>query len=160
MSKRLAVSLIVILLVVNLGFIGFAYYKAKVSASEVVSSASTAVNSTSENKSLSNTLKLNLAKKEIPTADVVGQDLGGLIRPRGDIRSSYKQNTDGTFSAEYKTTTAANVILSYYKTQLAKNNWILQSSTLGKIVFIKASQIITITATTDSNGVTTYTVTL
>lgn len=160
MSKRLVIFLIIILVVLNLGFVGFLYYKMKVSASEIALSADAAVNDATNSKKSTNLLKLTLGKSEIPKADVAGVDVPGLTRYRDDVRSSYNQNTNGTVTAEYKTTAAANVILSYYKTQLAENDWILLSADSAKIVFTKDKKNITITAATNSNGITTYSVNL
>ena len=160
MSKRFAITLIIVLVALNLGFVWFAYSKIKTSASGLTSSANSAASSTADSTSFVNSLKLSLGKKEIPAADLAGNDLGGLTRTRGDVRSGFTQNANGTATAEYKTTTAANIILSYYRTQLARSSWIMQSATDEKIVFSKDNQIITISASTNSNGITTYTVTL
>ena len=159
MSKRLVIFLIIALITLNLGFIGFAYYKFKTTVNAFSVSADSAANTTVNATNAKNLLKLNSGKNEIPSTDIAGQDLAGVARPRGDVRSAYTQNPNGTATVEYKTMTAANIILSYYRTALAQNNWILQSATSEKIILTTGGQTLTITASTNSNGVTTYTVT-
>lgn len=160
MSKRLAITLIIILLLLNLTFAGFIFYKFKTSVNGLTASADSAASSTANSTSVANLLKLTVGKIEMPKVDVSGQDPVGIIRHRGDIRSGYLQNSNGTTAIEYKTTTAKNVVLSYYRTQLAKNNWIFQNATSDQIIFSKEGRVATISASTSSNGITTYTVNL
>ena len=128
------------------------YYNAKVKADALSDSAKDAAgNVGSQNDSI---FALN---GTLPKADVTGEDPLGLIRYKGAIRSAYTKIADGSTSVEYQALAPVNVVLSYYKTQLAKNNWILNSSTADKIVFSKGAQTATVTAAT-AKGVTTYTI--
>lgn len=153
MSKRFAIGVILILLVLNLGVGYFIFYKAKASADTLTSSASEAASSaTSQNL-------LNLNKADLPSSDVEGEDPAGITRYKGSVRSAYN-NDNGKVVVEYKVVAAPNVVLSYYKTQLAENNWILEKAASETAEFAKDSQLIDIEAKIDQAGITTFTITL
>ena len=154
MSKKLAIIIIVFLLVLNLGVGYFIFYSARSKADELTNSAKEAAS----NASTQNDAKFSLTGT-LPKEDVAGEDPIGLVRYKGAVRSAYSKADDGTIKVEYKVLTPVNVILSYYKTQLAKNNWILSTSAADNIVFTKDIQKATVIAAT-AKGVTTYTLTV
>jgi len=153
-SKKTAIIIIVFLLALNLGVGYFIFYSARSKADELTASAKVAAG----NASTQNDTKFNLTGT-LPKEDVAGEDPIGLIRYKGAIRTAYIKADDGTIKVEYKVLAPVNVVLSYYKTQLAKNNWILNTSATDNIIFTKDAQKVTVTAVT-AKGVTTYTLTV
>lgn len=155
MSKRFAVSTILVCLALNIGFGYFIYTSFMSEANGIITSASEAASSVGS-QSL---LKANLSKDKMPSADVAGVDPAEITRYKGAIRSTYN-NDNNMIKVEYKVLAAPNIILSYYRTQLANKDWILQSTTKEKIVFIKADKTATVDASVDQSGITTYTISL
>lgn len=153
-SKKTAIIIIMILLALNLSLGYFLYYTAKVKADELTNSAKEAAGNVGSQNDTVFALNGNL-----PKADVAGEDPIGLTRYKGAVRSAYTKAANGAITAEYKVLAPVNVVLSYYKTQLAKNGWILSASTADKIVFTKDAQTATVTAAT-AKGVTTYILTV
>ena len=154
MSRKFAIITIIVLLVLNIGVGYFVFYSARSKADELTNSAKEAAG----NASTQNDAKFSLTGT-LPKSDVEGEDPIGLIRYRGAVRSVYMKADDGTLKVEYKVLAPINVVLSYYKTQLAKNSWILNSSATDSIIFTKETQKATMTAVT-AKGVTTYTLTV
>lgn len=153
-SRKFAIITIIVLLVLNIGVGYFIFYSARSKADELTNSAKVAAG----NASTQNDAKFSLTGS-LPKSDVAGEDPIGLRRYKGAVRSVYAKADDGTIKVEYKVLAPVNVVLSYYKTQLAKNNWILSTSATDNIVFTKDTQKATIAAVT-AKGVTTYTLTV
>lgn len=154
MSKKFAIITIIVLLVLNIGVGYFVFHSAQVKADELTASAKSAAGSAS-----SQNAEMFSLNGSLPKTDVAGEDPLGLIRYKGAMRTAYTKTADGKITVEYKVLAPVNVVLSYYKTQLGKNNWILNLSTADSIVFTKDAQMATMTATT-ALGVTTYTLTI
>lgn len=154
MSKKFAIITIIVLLVLNIGVGYFVFHSAQVKADELTASAKSAAGSAS-----SQNAEMFSLNGSLPKADVAGEDPIGLTRYKGAMRTAYTKAADGKITVEYKVLAPVNVVLSYYKTQLAKNNWILNLSTADSIVFTKDAQTVTMTAAT-ALGVTTYTLTV
>ncbi|HBO60564.1 TPA: hypothetical protein DD449_02690 [Candidatus Berkelbacteria bacterium] len=155
MSKKLVTSLILILLTLNFGAGYFIYYSARVKADNLGTSAKNAVGSVSTQNA--NLFGLNTAA--LPKTDVSGEDPVGTTRYPKAVRVSFLKAADGTVAAEYKVLAPVNVVLSYFKTQLAKESWIISASSSDSIVFFKNAQNVSISGTNDS-GVTTYKIVL
>jgi len=153
-SKKTAIIFLVILIVLNIGVGYFIFYSARSKADELTASAKVAAS----NASTQNDTKFNLTGT-LPKEDAVGEDPIGLTRYKGAIRTVYTKADDGAINIEYKVLAPVNVVLGYYKTQLAKNNWILNSSAADSIIFTKETQKATMTAVT-AKGVTIYTLTV
>lgn len=153
-SKKFAIITILVLLALNIGVGYFVFYSAQVKADELTASAKQAAGSAS-----SQNAEMFSLNGSLPKTDVAGEDPIGLIRYKGAMRTAYSKNSDGTIKVEYKVLAPVNVILSYYKSQLGKNNWILNSSSTDSIIFTKETQRATVTAAT-AKGVTTYTLTI
>lgn len=143
-SRRLVISLILILVVLNGGIIYWMFVKAKASAD----SLGTATNSSFSLK--------DIGSAKLPSQDVEGVEISGIQRYRGAVRTKY-DSFGGVISAEYQTKDPVNLVLGYYKTQLAKNNWIIVSSNQVKIVFQKESKNISVEASAQK-GITTFTI--
>lgn len=144
-----------ILLVLNIGAGYFLFYSTKIKADGLTSSAKNAAGRvTSQNASL-----FGLDTSDLPKTDVTGNDPAGITRYQKAMRSAYTKSDNGTETAEYKVLAPVNVVLVYYRTQLAKNNWILNSASDSAILFTKDAQQISISGTNVS-GVTTYTMIL
>ena len=153
-TKKFAIITIVFLIIINLGVGYFIFYSARSKADDLTNSAKVAAS----NASTQNDAKFSL-NGTLPKSDVAGEDPIGLTRYKGAVRSAYMKADDGTVKVEYKVLAPVNVILSYYKTQLAKNSWILNSSSVDSIIFTKDTQKATMTAAT-AKGVTTYILTV
>lgn len=154
MSKRFVIVSIIILLVLNLGVAYFILRKSKTSADTITTSASTAANEATTSKSSF----FDFLKGSIPKEDVAGEDPLNIVRYRGAIRTKYtKDNTDKVV-VEYKVAASKSVVLSYYRTNLARNGWILEEASPDKIIFNKGNVLVTISAQTDEKGVTTFTI--
>lgn len=154
MSKKLAVTIIIILLVLNLGVGYFLYFSIRAKADSITTSAKDAASTaTTQNASL-----FGLNTSGLPKSDVEGVDPAGITRYPKAIRSVYTKQ-DGAETVEYKVLAPVNVVLAYYKTQLAKNDWVINFSSSDTIVFNKAAQKISITGVNKS-GITTYTIVL
>lgn len=151
MSKRFALTMIFVLFLLNLG-VGFGlYYQAKVSADSLASSAKDAAN----NATSQNFLKFGQIVGKMPKTDTEGKDISGIIRYKGSIRTGYKEAA-GITTVEYKILVPANVVLGYYKTQLARGSWVLEDSSSEKITFSKEKEKITISILDTTDGITTY----
>jgi hypothetical protein len=148
MSRRFAITGIVVLLILNGGAIYWLYTQAKASAESVTSATS--------NSSRFSLPGIN-SSASLPTSDVSGQEITGLQRYTGAVRTKFA-NSAGVTKIEYQSKDPASTILAFYKTQLAKNGWILLYSSPTKIIFSKDGKKITVEAAVQ-NGVTTFTVT-
>lgn len=148
MSKRLALTLILILVIVNVAAAGFLFYRFKVSADEIATSATNAVTQKSAN-----------SKNGLPQTDVAGEDPAELGRYPGSMRTAFTKNENSTI-IEYQSKDQANLVLGYYKSRLALANWILEDAGPAKIEFSRDNQKIIIEANADSKGITTYKITL
>jgi hypothetical protein len=147
--KRLLLSMIVLLLLINAGAVYFIYYKAKVMAE----SASSAV----KNPSIFSGAGLGSA---LPGSDVAGQDITGVGRYQGSVRTSYSVS-GGVTTVEYQTKDSPTAVLTYFKTQLASNGWILEKASNTDIKFSYGASIITISTSQDSTTkITTYKIVL
>ncbi len=147
LSKRFVVTAIIILVVLNLGVVSWFYFKMKASAE----SATTAAENATTFSTATNT--------KLPNEDVVGQDLAGLERYQGAIRTFY-ENDLNSITLEYKSKDAASLILNFYKSQLASQNWILQNSEQDSAIFIKEKAKIEIeTIENKSDKITTFKIT-
>ena len=142
------IILIVILAILNLG-LGFLWWKGKIFLNDFIESAKKAAYSNRWGAS---------ADVVLPTVDVKGEEIPGMTRLAGSVRILY-QKVDGQILAQYQTTEQLAVVLDYFKSQLAKNNWILVQTDDQKIIFSKDKQQITISADQKDN-ITTYRITL
>ena len=146
LSKRFVVTVIIILATLNLGAVGWFYFKMRASAE----SATTAAENATTFSSATTTTKL-------PNEDVAGQDLAGLERYKGAIRTFYEKDSNNSVIFEYKVNAPASLILNFYKSQLAGQNWILQNSKTDSASFIKEKAKIEIfTLENKSNKITTF----
>jgi len=149
LSKRLAITLIITLLVLNLGLLYFLYSKVKASADSL---------STAETPGRFSLPGINNSGN-VPTTDVAGEDIAtGVTRYKISVRTKYEV-ASGVTTVTYQTRNPASLVLGYYKTELAKNNWILQYSDNSQIIFSRNNQILTLKVSTQ-NGVTTFIMTI
>lgn len=155
MSRKLAITLVGILLALNIGAGYFLFYSARAKADNLTNSAKTA----SENVTIQNAAKFGLNIGDLPKTDVVGEDLTGIKRYPKAVRTAYTKATDGTVTFEYKVLMPVNVVLGFYKTQFALDGWILDSESPEIITFDKDIQKISVSGVS-SGGVTTYTMVL
>jgi len=143
--RRLIITAIIILTVVNIGFVYFIYYKAKVLAESATDAAKNAETFSGFGKG-----------KDLPTADVAGQDIDGVGRYKGSIRTKYLKEDNQTV-IEYQTKDTSKLVLGYFKTQLANAGWILQESDNDSVTFHKENSFITIaTSENQTDKITTY----
>jgi hypothetical protein len=148
MSRRFAITGIVVLLVLNAGAVYWLYAQAKASANSITSATS---------NSSRFTLPGISSSASLPTSDVAGEDLAGLQRYKGAVRTKF-DNSSGVTTIEYQSKDPASTILGFYKSELAQNDWILLYSSPTKIIFSQGDKKITIEVAVQ-NGVTTFTVT-
>lgn len=146
LSKKLAVTLILLLVVLNGGAVFWLYLKAKASADSLAAADNPGRFSI---PGITNTGR-------VPTTDVEGNDIEtGVTRYPSLIRTKYTAN-GANITVEYQTKNPATIILGYYKTELVKNNWILLYADNNKVIFMKNGQQLTLQTSTQ-NGVTTLT---
>lgn len=144
LSKKFVIVSILILLILNGGVIYWMFVKAKASA-DSLNSATTS----------SFSLK-DIGNAKLPSQDVVGDEIPALERYKGAIRTKY-DNASGIISVEYQSKDPANLVLGFYKTQLAKSSWIVNSISPTKIVYQKNNKKISI-ETSSLKGITTFTI--
>lgn len=145
MSKKFVVIMIFVLLVMNGAVLYLILNKVKVSA-DSASQASQNIDSFS----FSN---FDSSLGKIPDKDVVGSDFEGVARYKDSVRTKYIE-TEKSINIEYQVKEPANLVLNYYKTLLAKSDWVVASYSSGKIEFSKDNKLISV-ETTSSNSVTT-----
>lgn len=145
LSKRFVVTAIIILVVLNLGAVSWFYFKVKASAESATVAAENAT-----------TFSSATTDAKLPTEDVTGQDLAGLERYKSAVRTFYNKGTN-SITLEYKVNVPASLILNFYKSQLATQNWILQNSKQDSTSFIKEKAKIEIeTIENKSDKITTF----
>ncbi|OGD57116.1 hypothetical protein A2V71_01630 [Candidatus Berkelbacteria bacterium RBG_13_40_8] len=139
LSKRFVVTSIIILLVLNLGVIGWFYFKIKASAESATTSSENATTFSS------------LTTAKLPDEDVAGQDLAGLEKYKGAVRTFYEKDLNSII-LEYKINASPSLILNFYKSELTSQNWILQNSKTDYVLFVKEKakiEILTLENKTD-----------
>lgn len=93
----------------------------------------------------------------LPKEDVFGEDLAGIARFPGSTRTSYQKN-DLSSVVEYQALDKPEKVLLYFKSLLAKDNWVLKETSPVQIQFVKADQSVLIKVAQE-NGLTIYTIT-
>ena len=137
--KRLLVTAILILIVLNGWAVYFIYHKTKVLAESATNAASNAQTFSGFGQG-----------KSLPAADVAGEDVTGINRYKGSIRTSYQKINNKT-TIEYQTKDTAQAVLTFFKTQLASDSWILEEARSDSITFLKNNSLITISVSENKN---------
>ena len=140
MARKIVITLIVLLIVLNLGIAGFFYWRFKVAANSLMGSAS--------NATVQNFLKFSFSQQKLPDADVAGEDMADIGRFKTSVRTKYEK-TDTSITYEYATKDSPVLVMGFFKNKLASNGWIMQSADANKLVFTKDGKTITVTAQTD-----------
>lgn len=152
MAKKIVITLIVLLIVLNLSVAGFFYWRFKMAADSLVGSAS--------NATVQNFLKFSFSQQKLPDADVAGEDLADIGRFKTSVRTKYKKTDTGT-TYEYTTKDSPVLVMGFFKNKLATNGWLMQSANENKLVFTKEGRTITISVQTDqATLLTNYTIVL
>ena len=139
-SKRILITAILFLIVLNGGAVYFIYHKSKVLADSATNAATNAQTFSGFGQG-----------KALPAADVAGEDISPLGKYKGSIRTSY-QKTDNKITVEYQTKDTPQAVLTFYKNLLAYNNdWVLEESTVDHITFSKNGSFITVSVSENKN---------
>lgn len=152
MARKIVITLIVLLIVLNLGVAGFFYWRFKVAANSLMGSASSAT--------VQNFLKFSFSQQKLPDADVAGEDPANIGRFKTSVRTKYEK-TDASTTYEYVTKDSPVLVMGFYKNKLATNGWIMQSANENKLIFTKDEKTIIVTVQTDQASLlTNYTIVL
>jgi hypothetical protein len=143
MVKKIIVNLIILAIIFALGY-GWIVRRIKASSGSILAAAE-ATNS-------QNADKFGVSSIKLPVKDAPGIDFPGIKRYESSVRTKY-ESTGGITTIEYQTHALEDVVLSYYKSELAKNDWVLQYSREKETCFIKANQKVTL-KTQNIQGIT------
>ncbi|MFH1391032.1 MAG: hypothetical protein ABIH20_01840 [Candidatus Diapherotrites archaeon] len=98
--------------------------------------------------------------QQIPTADVVGEDISDIPRYSGSVRIHHGPipgAAPGNIIVVYLTSASTDTVEAFYETQLPTNGWTVISSSMGMIAAEKAGRgttIVTIAASEENSGYT------
>lgn len=148
MAQKIALNLVILLMVLEISG-ALLLNKVKTTTDNFLLAANS---TSSQNHEI-----IGVSSEQLPVEDVSGADLIGVRRYERLVRTKYHQTFNGVTAIEYQTHDLANIVLSYYKTQLAKDDWLLISSQDNHAEFLKNDQQI-ILKTQTNNGITMLTI--
>ncbi len=143
MAIKIATGLVILLFVLEVGG-GYFLHRAKSSLDSITSAVHIVSSQNDANP------------EQLPIEDVAGADVPGITRFSALVRTKYQQSA-GLTTVEYQTHYPVNQIISYYKSQLAKNDWVLDYAKEGEASFTKADQKIIVSAK-NNKGITYLTI--
>ena len=152
-KKGTKVVLIIVLVLVFLLLLGgglgyYAYSKAKKAIKTAVTSTPTSTSSDTGSPSSTETM---------PTTDVAGTDIVGVVRYPGSIRTRYSTTQDNNFyQISYKVRATSTKIINYYRTNLVSAGWKLLDSDEESLSFSKNSASLTVTTSTVDENIVEY----
>jgi len=128
-------SAIISLMVFNLG-LGYLYFTGKKYVSDFADSAQNATKN-------SNRWGV-LADIGLPSQDVAGEEIPGLVRFPESVRTYYLDSND-MIIAEYQAAENQEIVGNYFKAYLANNNWVLNEISPENLSFSKDGHEVQIT---------------
>lgn len=139
--KKVILSVIAVLLV--LGAFGvFFYLRAQEAVEKMV-------------LGVKNVKMQNVETEIMPKTDVSGEEILGLARYPGAIRTSYLKNDIGS-TAVYQVKTPAEEVFKLYQNEIIALGWGLAYSDDEKMIFVKDENKLTLLAKTNKFDITTY----
>lgn len=157
-KSRRWVNLVLIFLIIMFAAADTAFIWFFAKTAQVVKKFSASAQSAADSSSRWSFLK-TAADTGLAESDVAGEDIPVIGRSAGSIRTGFAKS-DNSVKIGYETPDAPEQVLNFFKSQLAKNNWIVSEMAADKIIFTQNNQKITVSAAVGNSGITAYEIVL